>query len=202
MTFKPGNDTYFEGILQLRDMTDAIEDLVKMRIDKDGLSISKVIKQKTGIDLFLSSQRKTLSIGRELRKHFGGEVKISRKLHTQDKQTTRNLYRVTVFYRPPSFAPGDCISSDGRILLITGVDDRAHGLDLESGRRASIPYVGKGIVILPKSQTTVCKVRPRIEVLHPETYQNVAVKNPRKIQVKPGEKVTVAVGETTIYMIK
>ena len=94
------NPQYFEGILQLRNPNEECMNFVMNQFKKnDKVWIAKVEKLKTGIDLYVSSNRFILSLGKKLKKSFKGELKTSRKHHTQNRLTSRKVYRVTVCYR-------------------------------------------------------------------------------------------------------
>lgn len=98
---KTTNPQYYEGILQLRNINDEeVFNLFRNQLKKHpDVFVSKEVKQKTGMDYYLSSNKFVLMLGRKLNKTFKGELKISRKIHTRDRQTSKNLYRVTVLFR-------------------------------------------------------------------------------------------------------
>jgi len=90
---------YFQAIIQLRPYDQELWDFVERRIEKSDAWISKRVKLKTGIDLYISSNKVARQIGKVLKKVFKGELKESRKLYSRDKQTSKNIYRVTVCFR-------------------------------------------------------------------------------------------------------
>ena len=91
---------YFQAILQLRPDDEKVVNFVLKQIkERKNVSISKQINLKTGLDLYISDQKFTRSLGKKLKKIFKGKLILSRKLHTRDKQTSRNVYRVTVCFR-------------------------------------------------------------------------------------------------------
>lgn len=61
--------------------------------------IAKEEKLKTGIDYYISSNHFLLALGKKLKKSFKGELKISRRLQTKNRITSKNVYRVTVLFR-------------------------------------------------------------------------------------------------------
>ena len=94
------NQSYYEAIIQLRPGKKKLLDfLVKKVKKKEKVSIVNVVELKEGIDVYLSSWRFAISLGRMLKKSFGGAVKVTRKLHTQSRQTGKRIYRVTVLFR-------------------------------------------------------------------------------------------------------
>ena len=91
---------YYESKLQLRPYNEEVLDYVKKRIkNRNDVSIAKEIKVKTGVDLFLTSNKFALILGKQLKKSFKGEVKTSRKLFSMSKITSKQLWRVTVCFR-------------------------------------------------------------------------------------------------------
>jgi len=97
---KQQNNQYFVSIVQLRPFNQEVLDYVKKKIQEDGnIFISKEVELKTGIDLYLNSNRFAIALGKMLKKRFKGTVTLSRSLYSRDKQTMKLLYRVTVCFR-------------------------------------------------------------------------------------------------------
>lgn len=94
------NPQYFEGILQLRKPNEEALNFIRNQFKKNEKAwIAKQEKLKTGIDLYISSNKFLMQLGKKLKKSFKGELKTSRKLHTKNRLTSRNVYRVTVLFR-------------------------------------------------------------------------------------------------------
>jgi len=93
--------SYYEAILQLRNISQECLNFVRNQVkNKDNCSIVKEVKLKDkDYDIFLSNQRFARSLGNRMKKTFKGEVKTSRKTHTRNKQTSKDVYRVTVLFR-------------------------------------------------------------------------------------------------------
>ena len=92
--------TYFEAVLQLRNPNEEAMNCVMNALRKrKGVFIAKKVDLKEGMDLYLSSQRFTRSIGRLLKKSFKGELVESKRLHGTDKMTSKLRYRGTVLFR-------------------------------------------------------------------------------------------------------
>lgn len=92
---------YFEAVLQLRNPTPEVLSCVYNALKKRGtVNIAKEIPHKNGVDLYLSSQRFTRSIGRILKKSFhNGTLVESKKTYGVSRQTSKVLYRGTVMFR-------------------------------------------------------------------------------------------------------
>ncbi len=97
------NPNYFEAIIQLRPYDDKIYDFIEKELGTKrahGVFISRIEELKTGIDIYLSSQKFARSIGDQLRKHFKGwKLLVTKKMCTSDRLTSRDLYRATVLFR-------------------------------------------------------------------------------------------------------
>jgi len=90
---------YYEAKLQLRPYDKEILDYAKKQIDENNVLISKEIKLKQGIDLYLTSRKFAVILAKKLKKVFGGETKVSKTLYSVDRLTSKNIYRVTVCFR-------------------------------------------------------------------------------------------------------
>ena len=91
---------YFEAIIQLRPYDDKVFDYIENAIHKrKGVFISRIDELKTGIDIYVSSQKFARALGAKLKRQFKGELKVTKKLHTEDRLTSKKLYRATVLFR-------------------------------------------------------------------------------------------------------
>ncbi len=95
------NPQYFEGVLQLRNPTEEVFQMIKSQMKKDGkVWVAKEVPLKTGVDLYLSSNKFLKMIGKKLKKTFPkGELKLSKSIFTRDHQTSKEVYRGTVCFR-------------------------------------------------------------------------------------------------------
>ena len=92
-------DGYYEAILQLRPLDKKVLDYVYSQIIKNNVAIAKEVELKEGFDLYISSSKFAIMLGKKLKKRFPGTVKTSRTLFTQNKLTSKRVYRVTVCFR-------------------------------------------------------------------------------------------------------
>lgn len=95
------HSNYYEAILQLRpadgDILSFVDEFLSNRKD---CKISQVKELKTGVDLYLTSQRAARALGTKLKRRFKkGKLVTSRALHHQDRQTSKIVYRVTILFR-------------------------------------------------------------------------------------------------------
>ena len=132
---------YYEGILQLRNPTKEVIKAAKNMIARDkSVFMAKQEKVVNGIDLYISSQKFLQKLGKKLQKQFGGELKISRKLFTVKRITSKRVYRVTVLFRLPKFKIGDIIRARGKQIKVIGLKNKVLGIDTETGKKLTIDY--------------------------------------------------------------
>ena len=132
---------YFEGILQLRNPNEKVLDFVHHSIkNRKDVQVAKTSKSPNGIDIYLSSQKYLIIIGRKLQENFGGEINITRRIHTRSRSTSKDIYRVTVLFRLPYFKKGDIITHRGKKLLILNLGRKVFCRDLETGRKITLRY--------------------------------------------------------------
>ncbi len=200
---------YFEAILQLRNPYGDVEDIMHYVIEdikekaQEGIFISKKKKVTNGFDLYLSSNSFAVEIGRELYRKFGGELKISKKTFSQHKLTSKVLYRVTVLFRMAPFKVGDVILFEDAPLKVLEVAKKVVAQNIETSKQLEPHYkdVLRSFEVLKPVKVIVSKTRPRLEVIHPETFQSVPVSPAIKgSALVPGEKVRVLISEGRVWL--
>ena len=201
---------YYEAILQLRepdpDVIQSVEDAVKSAAaDNREIFISKRAKVTNGWDFYLSLKGFAVDLGRALFGKFGGELKITKKLFSQHRQTSRLLYRITVLFRMAPFKPGDFVLLDGNAFKITTLTKNfVSGMNLGTLRAEELDYKDavRNAEKLEAVRAVVSKVQPHLEVIHPKTFQSVpvlpAVKNSRLV---PGVKIFVVVSDGKVWRV-
>ena len=201
--------SYFEAILQLRNPYGDVEDMMhyvsECTRDKaqEGIFISKKKKVTNGFDLYLSSNSFAVEIGRELYRKFGGELKISKKLFSQHRLTSKVLYRVTVLFRMAPFKVGDVILFEDAPLKILGIAKKVDAENIEKGQLVELHYkdILRSFDVLKPVKVIVSKTRPQLEIIHPSTFQSVpvspAVKNSGFVS---GEKIKVLISEGKVWL--
>lgn len=129
---------YYQGILQLRDVNEEIISFVRNQLKKRGdVFITKTVKNPNGVDLYITSQKFIRILGKKLKDSFGGELKISSKLHTRNKQG-KELYRVNVLFRLLKYKVGSVVSIRGEDIRILSMGSKIFGRNMKTGRRVSI----------------------------------------------------------------
>ncbi|MCH7520060.1 MAG: hypothetical protein IH964_13715, partial [Candidatus Dadabacteria bacterium] len=113
-SIKEKNPQYFEAILQLRNVHDKVLDYAEGRINHSKAFLSKQVHIKNGIDLYLSDTSFAKKLAVAMQRKFGGVIKISAKLFSVSRETSKELYRVTVLFKRPKFEVGDMIHFKGQ----------------------------------------------------------------------------------------
>ena len=129
---------YYQGILQLRDVNEEILSFVSNQIKKrDDIFITKRVRFPNGFDLYINSQKFIRILGKKLKDSFGGELKISSKLHTKNKQG-RELYRVNVLFKLAKYKRGDIVSIRGDEVKLIRLGGKIFAKNLKTGRKVTI----------------------------------------------------------------
>ena len=66
---------------------------------KESVFITKKVEEKNGFDYYLTSQRYLQKLGKKLKTKFDGEIKVTTRLFSRDRQRSKDLHRVTVFFK-------------------------------------------------------------------------------------------------------
>ncbi len=132
---------YFEGILQLRNPSKEVLDFVwKLVEERNGVSITKAQRMPNGVDLYLTSQKFLQTLGKKLKSNFHGELKISSKLFTKNRITSKNVYRVNVLFKLARIKKGDVIQTKKGKLKIVGLGKKIFAKDLETGKKVTLNF--------------------------------------------------------------
>ena len=135
---KLSRPNYYQGILQLRDINEEILSFVYNQVKKRGdVAVTKIIKYPNGVDLYMTSQKFITILGKKLKEGFGGELKVSSKLHTKNRQG-RYLYRVNVLFKFSKYKKGDVVFVRGEKIRLISISKKVFGRDLKTGKKIRI----------------------------------------------------------------
>lgn len=194
------NSQYFEGVLQIRNAkeNDSIYEYIHNQVAKfetRGVFITKEVPEKNGRDFYLTSKKFQRTLSDKLVSEFGGKLKSNPRLFSRNRQTSKDIYRLSTYLHLPDFRKGDAIKIDDKIIQISSIGKKITGTDLHTGKRFSIEAknLEKKAIPLNTAKTQLIKTNPTVEVLHPETFQSAEVRNPDKLpkDAKAGDEVTV-----------
>ncbi|MFW6230511.1 MAG: NMD3-related protein [Nanoarchaeota archaeon] len=194
-----------EGTLQLRNLDEDMFVMLKEELEaseKKFCHVTDLRERGQSIDIDMTCQREIERIARALQNVFGGELKIDYKLHTKDKQTQKDIYRITATVIFPKVKKGQYIFYKNAPCHITALDKDIHARNLKTGTLERIAFDEK-IEKIEKHTTTVSKVEPRIEAIDPVTFQSeeVVFQDNQKKNLKINQKITVVKCRTKLYKI-
>ncbi|MFH0874521.1 MAG: NMD3-related protein [archaeon] len=194
------HEDYLEGELQLRNLTPEIISFVDnyLKSEERRAGVSKRVEFKNGFNLNFNSKKILHDLGNRLYSQFGGVLKESPRLFSRNNQTSKDIFRLNVYYEGPGFSTGDVIKFDNKILKIVKLGKHVTGTDM-NGKNITFDTKYKEYSLMQKYNTTVSRQFPHIEILHPETYQSIPVEN--KAEVKIDEKVKVVIDGETAYLV-
>ena len=135
------HNEYFEGILQVRNPNEEVLGYIAREVEKKGdVFIAKTKKINNGIDFYISSQRFLRSIGNKLQERFFGHLEVSRRLHTRNRMTSRDVYRVNLLFKMPSFKKGDIVTYKGDEIKIIGMAKKVLAKDIRTGKKLTLSF--------------------------------------------------------------
>jgi len=149
---------YFEGILQIRHGNQELIDWILKKVQEDGKAkVTKAKKVRNGVDLYVTDQHYLQSLGKKIKQNFIGIYKVSTRLHTTDKMTSKLLYRISVLFKPLNVKRGEIIKIEGEEAEILGVDKRARIRLLRTGQKKeiSLDKLEKAIKYAPKIKNKI-----------------------------------------------
>ena len=193
---------YFAGTLQIRNPNEKVKNYIQEAMNsakKRGVFITKTKELKNGVDYYLTDNGFAVKLGKELQNKFGGELKTSAKLHTKDKMTSREVHRLSVLLRLPDYVIGDYIVLDDDPIKIIKMGKKISGKNLRTGKQKTFDVKDGEPEILKVYKTSISKIKPELEALHPETYQSIKVENP--VELKVGQKVKVVIVKGKLFLV-
>jgi NMD protein affecting ribosome stability and mRNA decay len=199
---------YQEGALQLRHVTDDVLNFVTLRISQladRGVFANKVIPQKDGFDLEMSSQKAIRTIGKEIVTKFGGQLQVDAKLHTADSLTSKDVYRIHATYTGFLFGVGDIITEDSidfyqvvsiaKGCILSRLPDK-YQLKLTATQ-------AKKFRVAPQQTTRVTRIAPTPFVLD-EQFQEIPLESQYEfdVELKPNQELLVTFVNGVAYYTK
>lgn len=184
---------YYETVIQFRaDSRDIkseeyakADEIVERTLIKQSKSdklayCPQIAKLKEGYDYYIGSFKSGHKVAEALKEEFGGVIKESPRLISEDKSTGKGLYRVWISVRIPEFEIDDFIKFDDKILQVQSISKNSIiGGDISTGKKHNIPMKNmEDIELVKKSQdietTSIISKSPRIiQILDPSDYSAV-----------------------------
>ena len=140
----------------------------------------QIAKLKEGYDYYIGSFKSGKKVAEALKEEFGGIIKESPRLISEDKSTGKGLYRVWISVRIPEAEINDFIRYEDKIIHLTNISKNSFvGCEISTGKKQNIPMKNMEDIELVKKAdevetTTIISKSPQfIQVLDPIDYSAV-----------------------------
>ena len=140
----------------------------------------QIAKLKEGYDYYIGSFKSGHKVAEALKEEFGGIIKESPRLISEDKSTGKGLHRVWISVRIPEFEINDFIRFENKILQVHSISKNSVvGVDISTNKKQNIPMKNmESIELVKKSDeietTTIISKSPSIiQILDPSDYSAV-----------------------------
>ena len=184
---------YYESVIQFRadnreikpeeySLADEIVERTLIKQSKrDKLAYCpQIAKLKEGYDYYIGSFKSGKKVAEALTEEFGGVIKESPRLISEDKSTGKGLYRIWISVRIPEFEVEDFIKYEDKIIRINSIGKNSVvGADIQTGKKHNIPMKNMDDIELVKKSsdietTTIISKSPSIiQILDPSDYSAV-----------------------------
>lgn len=184
---------YYESVVQFRadnreikpEEYEKADEIVDRTLQKQSKSdklayCPQRAKLKEGYDYYIGSFKSGNKVAEALKEEFGGVIKESPRLISEDKSTGKGLYRVWISIRIPEFEIGDFIKFENKILHVHSIGKNSLiGEEISTNKKHNIPMKNMDDIELVKKAdeietTTVISKSPQImQILDPIDYSAV-----------------------------
>ncbi len=184
---------YYETVVQFRadkreikseeyaKADEIVERTLNKQTSSDKLAYCpQIAKLKEGYDYYIGSFKSGKKVAEALKEEFGGIIKESPRLISEDKSTGKGLYRVWISVRIPEAEINDFIRYEDKIIHLTNISKNSFvGCEISTGKKQNIPMKNMEDIELVKKAdevetTTVISKSPQfIQVLDPIDYSAV-----------------------------
>lgn len=156
----------------------------------------QVAKLKEGKDYYIGSLKSGRKVANALKYEFGGVIKESPRLISEDKSTGKGLYRIWISVRIPEFEIGDFVKNEDKILQIKDIGkNRVLGLDIKTNKNHTL--TNEKLEVVKKSEAiekvdVISKSPSTIQILDPADYSVVDLEVKDWLEdVKVGDKLNI-----------
>lgn len=213
---------YYETVVQFRadsreikteeyTKADAIVErtLVKQSKSDKLAYCPQIAKLKEGYDYYIGSFKTGHKVAEALTEEFGGIVKESPRLISEDKSTGKGLYRVWISVRIPEFEINDFIDFEYKILQVKSISKSSVvGVDISTAKKHNIPMKNmENIRLVKKSEdietaTIISKSPQFIQILDPIDYSTLDINMTEEYnKLNAGQEINLIRIENNVYLL-
>lgn len=213
---------YYETVIQFRADNREIkpeeyakaDEIVERTLTKQAKSdklayCPQIAKLKEGYDYYIGSFKSGKKVAENLTEEFGGIIKESPRLISEDKSTGKGLYRIWISVRIPEFEIGDFIRYEDKIMQVNSIGKSSLvGADISTGKKHNIPMKNMEDIELVKKEdeietTTIISKSPSIiQILDPSDYSAVDLEMKDEFSAKNiGDEIRLIKIDNYIYLL-
>ena len=213
---------YYETVIQFRADSREIkpeeyakaDEIVERTLIKQSKSdklayCPQIAKLKEGYDYYIGSFKSGHKVAEALTEEFGGIVKESPRLISEDKSTGKGLYRVWISVRIPEFEIGDFVEYENKIIKVTGIKKSSVvGVDISTNKKHNIPMKNmEDIKLVKKSSeietaTIISKSPQFLQILDPIDYSALDLNMKEEYDsLNVGEEIELIRIDSNVYLL-
>ena len=214
---------YYEAVIQFRadnreikrEEYDKADEIVARTLEKQAKTdklayCPQIAKLKEGYDYYIGSLKTGRKVAEALKEEFGGIIKESPRLISEDKSTGKGLYRIWISVRIPEFERNDIVEYENKLIQVSDIGkSRVVGLDIKTNKKHNIPLKNMESIRLVKKAddietTTIISMSPKtIQILDPSDFSAVDLEmNEEFSDYNIGDEIRLIKIENYIYLIK
>ena len=169
----------------------------------------QIAKLKEGYDYYIGSFKSGHKVVEALTEEFGGIVKESPRLISEDKSTGKGLYRVWISVRIPEFEIDDFVEYENKIIKVTGIKKSSVvGVDISTNKKHNIPMKNmEDIKLVKKSSeietaTIISKSPQFLQILDPVDYSALDLNMKEEYDsLNVGEEIKLIRIDSNVYLL-
>ena len=160
---------YYETVIQFRadsreikpqeykKADEVVERTLIKQSKKDKLAYCpQIAKLKEGYDYYIGSFKTGKKVAEALTEEFGGIIKESPRLISEDKSTGKGLYRIWISVRIPEFEIDDFIKYENKIIQVSAITKSSvMGQELSNDKKHNIPMKNMEDIELDKKASEI-----------------------------------------------
>lgn len=169
----------------------------------------QIAKLKEGYDYYIGSFKTGKKVAEALKEEFGGIIKESPRLISEDKSTGKGLYRIWISVRIPEFEISDFIRYEGKTMQVKSISKNSLvAVEITTHKKHNIPMKNMEAIELVKkaedieTASIISKSPQFIQILDPVDYSAVDLDIKEEFaDLNVGEEVNLIRIDNNVYLL-
>ena len=169
----------------------------------------QIAKLKEGYDYYIGSFKTGKKVAEALKEEFGGIIKESPRLISEDKSTGKGLYRIWISVRIPEFEISDFIRYEGKTMQVKSISKNSLvAVEITTHKKHNIPMKNMEAIELVKkaedieTASIISKSPQFIQILDPVDYSAVDLDMKEEFaDLNVGEEVNLIRIDNNVYLL-